>query len=130
MKSNKLKFVKDTLLEMDPSLRDTEPDDSYDTALVLLSALAKGTDSSRLAAFTGLPLEFVAAIRQRMIRAELWTEVAVCCDHWEVAQGVVSTSAFWSDVLVAEGCVVRRWDEDSGEYRYWAVDYASHMSRR
>jgi len=27
-------------------------------------------------------------------------------------------SAFWADVLVAEGLVLRRWDPDSGDYRY------------
>jgi hypothetical protein len=26
--------------------------------------------------------------------------------------------AFWADVLVAEGLVVRQWDPDSSDYRY------------
>ena len=33
-------------------------------------------------------------------------------------RGSGSMSAFWADVLVAEGLVLRRWDPDSGDYRY------------
>ena len=91
---------------------------------MLLSALACGPDTSRLAAFTGLPEDFIVTIRQRMIRAELWIELTICCDHWEVGAGVVSMGAFWSDVLVAEGLVIRQWDEESGDYRYFAAVYA------
>jgi len=36
----------------------------------------------------------------------------------EVAEGVVSMSAFWADVLVAEGLILRRWDPGGGDYRY------------
>jgi len=38
-----------------------------------------------------------------MIKAEVWTEVGVCCDHWNVAEGVVNTTTFWLDALIA-GC--------------------------
>jgi hypothetical protein len=124
MKSIDLQFVKDTLLDLDPSLADSAPDRTYNTALVVLSALTCGPDITRLAAFTGLPEAFVAAIRDRMIRAELWTEISVSCDHWQVGAHNLDLAAFWADVLIAEGLVVQRWDEDKGEYCYCATEYA------
>jgi len=123
MKSFGLQFVKDTLLELDPSVRD-ESDETYKTAVVLLSAIVRGTEAIDLATFTGVPIEFVARIRQRMIRAELWTDLEADCDHWEVAPGVVSMTTFWTDVLVGEGLVVRQWDEEIGQYRYCAASHA------
>ena len=119
VKATDLRLVKETLLELDASLAGTEEDESYKTALVLLSALACAPDTTRLAEFTQLPREFVAPIRQRMIRAQLWTESDACCDHWYVADGVFCTTFFWLDVLVAQGLVVRQWVEEEGEYRYW-----------
>jgi hypothetical protein len=94
------------------------------TALDLLAAIACGSETTRLARVTKLPREFVANIRQRMIRAELWTDLDACCDHWYVSDGVICTIDFWLDVLVAQGRVVRRWVEEEGHYRYWAEEYA------
>jgi hypothetical protein len=122
-----LSCVKERLLELDPGLKGHEGNEPYKTALVLLSALACGPDTARLAAFTALPPEFVAMIRQRMIRAQLWTEIDTCCDHWFVADGVFSTSLFWADALVAQGLVVRQWDEAAGQYRYWEEAFAPQI---
>jgi hypothetical protein len=130
VKAIDLEFVKATLLELDPSLEGSEEDESYNTALVLLSALACGPCTMRLAEFTKLPPEFVATIRQRMIRAQLWTELDVCCDHWYVAAGVVSITAFWLDVLIAQGLAVRKWGEEEGQYRYWHVASAPEREQR
>jgi hypothetical protein len=129
VKATDLKLVKETLLQLDPSLAGTEEDESYKTALLLLSALACAPETTRLAEFTQLPREFVAPIRQRMIRAQLWAESAACCDHWYVADGVFCTSFFWLDVLVAQGLVVRQWDEEVGEYRYWDEAFAPQRER-
>jgi hypothetical protein len=92
MKRIDLKFLKETLLELDPSIEGTKEGESYKTALVLLAAIACGPDTTRLADVTELPREFVAKIRQRMIRAQLWTEVDVCCDHWYVSDGMFCTN--------------------------------------
>lgn len=124
MNSIDLQFVKDTLLDLDPSLDGSETDEVYNTALVVLSALSCGPDVTRLAAFTGLPEAFVAAIRPRMIRAELWTDVSVSCDHWLFGEHNVDLVTFWVDVLIAEGLVIREWDENEGEYWYCATEYA------
>jgi hypothetical protein len=59
-----------------------------------------------------------------MIRAQLWTEVDVCCDHWYVSDGMFCTNYFWLDVLVAEGLAVRQWAEEEGQYRYWDEEHA------
>jgi len=129
VKATDLRLVKETLLQLDPSLAGTEEDERYKTALLLLSALACAPDTTRLAEFTQLPREFVAPIRQRMIRAQLWTESDGCCNHWYVADGVFCTTFFWLDVLVAQGLVVRQWDEEVGEYRYWDEEFAPQRER-
>ena len=122
MRKITLDFVKERLLELDPCLAGAEVDKSYETGLVLLSALSFGPDAARLAEFTELPQQFVATIRMRMIRAELWSESDTCCDHWFVTEDAFCAVSFWTDVLVAEGLVVRRWVEEEGNYRYWDRD--------
>lgn len=99
-------FLRETLLEIEPNLQ--EEDKSYPTALILIAALACGTDVKQLADLTGVRQEFVSNIQQRMIVAELWTEVAACCDHWFLPNAFC-LNFFWFDVLVAEGLAVRRW---------------------
>jgi len=130
MKTIDLQFVKDSLAELDPNLDGEQPDDVYRTALVVLSALACGPDAQCLAKFTQLPVEFVDAIRRRMIAAELWTEVDINCDHWFAGVNKVSTSAFWADVLAAQGVLVRAWDDTVGDYRYCLAEYAPSTSHR
>ena len=130
MKTMDLQFVKDSLAELDLSPGGKQPDDAYRTALVVVSALACGPDTQRLAKFTQLPVEFVEAIRRRMIAAELWTELDVNCDHWFAGANQVSAGALCADLLVAEGTVVRAWDEAVGDYRYWLAEYAPAASHR
>jgi hypothetical protein len=112
-----LELIKEALTELDPTLEDAE-DGSYKTALVLVSALAYGPDSKVLADFTDVPREFVEAIRQRMIQAELWTEIDVHCGHWFGGGKIIFPVAFTCDVLTALGKVRRRWNEDKGNYQY------------
>jgi hypothetical protein len=118
-----LELIKAALTELDPTLEDSDEDDSYRTALILVSALVHGPDTRVLAEFTDLPREFVEAIRQRMIQAELWTEIEVFCDHWFGEGNAVCLTSFWPDVLIAQGLVVRQWIEEEGEYRYFGTAY-------
>jgi hypothetical protein len=113
-----LKFLKKTLIEIDPSLERCEEDESFKTALVLLAALSCGPNVGRLADITHAPREFVTTIRRRMIQVGLWTELDVCCDHWFASASVLRPAAFWSDVLIAQGLVTRKWFEEDCEYRY------------
>ena len=124
MKLIDLQFVKDTLSELDVSLDGSEQNESYRTGLVAVSALVCGPHTERLAKFTELPPDFVETIRQRMIRAELWTDIDVFYDHWFGEGNIVCTTAVWLDVLIAQGLVVRQWDEERGDYRYWDAAYA------
>lgn len=73
---------------------------------MVVSALALGPDTQCLAKFTQLSVDFVEAIRRRMVAAELWTQ-DVHCDHWFAGANQVSTSALCADLLVAEGAAVR-----------------------
>lgn len=127
MKKINRRYLEETLVELEPELEGTEEDDSYRTALVLLAAITCGPDPTGLARITELPRQFVSKIRQRMIRAQLWTEIDVACDHWYCSDGAFYTTRFWLDVLVAEGRVVRRWVEQEGQYRYWAEEHAPEM---
>ena len=119
-----LQFVKDTLSELDLSLDANRPDEFHSTALVLFSALVCGPNTARLAEFTQLPREFVESIRQRMIPAELWTEIDVCCDHWFGAGNLAFSTAVCLDVLIAQGLVVPKWDEQAGDYKYYDSSYS------
>ena len=110
--------VKDLLLELDLDMTMGDKHEFCNTALVLLSAPVCGPETTRLAAFTGLPCSFIAPIRRRMIQAELWTNTEVRCDEWYMASGVLCPRCFWLDVLVAEGLVMRTWDEEEGQYCY------------
>jgi len=65
-----LRFVKDTLSELDASLDGSEQNEFYRTGLVAVSALVCGPHTERLAKFTELSPDFVETIRQRMIRAD------------------------------------------------------------
>ena len=124
MKILDLQFVKDSLAELDLGLDSQQPDDAYRTDLVVVSALARGPDTQCVAKFTELSVEFVEAIRRRMVEAELWTEVDIHCDHWFAGANQVSASALCADLLVAEGAAVRAWDETTGDYRYRLAEYA------
>ena len=119
MTTTSLEFIKETLLEIDPSLKGAEETDSYKAALVLLSAIFLGPDTTRLEEFTRMSRAFIATICERMIRAELWTESVTQYDHWLVGDCQIRPGCFWADVLVAEGLVVRRWVEEEGDFRYW-----------
>ncbi|HKV81428.1 MAG TPA: hypothetical protein VJP02_24990 [Candidatus Sulfotelmatobacter sp.] len=68
--------------------------------------------------FTGLPRAVVEPIRQRMISPEIWTVTDANCDHWYFADGVFAVRYFWLDVLVGNGLVTRKWDNDEGAYGY------------
>jgi len=117
-----LRFVRETLLELDPTLLDPGEEETYQAALILLSSLICGPDASDLAAFTGLPLSLVTTIRRRMITAELWSETTVCLDAWYREDGGFWDTHFWMDVFVAQGLVVRRWMVEEDEYRYFAKE--------
>jgi hypothetical protein len=67
----------------------------------------------------------VEAIRQRMIRAELWSGMEIFYDHWFGEGKVINKTALWLDVLIGLGWVVRAWDEEIGDYRYCDAGRAS-----
>jgi len=58
-----------------------------------------------------------------MLMADLWTDIDVRSDHWAPAPGLFDSTAFWLDVLIAEGLMIRRWDEEQGDYFYCHMDY-------
>jgi hypothetical protein len=112
-------LVKKVVEDLDPSLQGWEDEDDYRVAVVLLTALTIGTRVGHLASFTGYPTDFIALIRTRMIRAELWTGNDTCCDHWFPSKRTVDGIAFWRDVSVGTGQKTRQWSEVEGLFRYY-----------
>ena len=99
-----LESIKKTLLEIDPSLDGAESYEFYKAALVVLSAMFLGPDTTRLVEFTRLPWTFIATVRERMIRAQLWTDSSTRYDHWFFGDCEIRPGSFWVDVLVAVTC--------------------------
>jgi hypothetical protein len=58
-----------------------------------------------------------------------WPAGYVNCDHWFAGANLVSGTALGADLLVAEGAVVRAWDETPGDYRYYLAEYAPGRRR-
>ena len=95
---------------------------------MLLGAWIKGTDPRMLSEFTGYPEQFILEISIRMREAELWTGETADCEHW-FEEERFEAAIFWTDVLVAEGRVVRGLED--GVYRYWARPHApAHLAGR
>jgi hypothetical protein len=59
-----------------------------------------------------------------MIQAQLWTEIEVLCDHWFGEGNMIFPISFWLDVLIAQGKLLRRWEEEQGQYNYCLAEYA------
>ena len=90
-------------------------------AVVLLVALHRGTDVTRLASLTAYPIGFVQQIADRMQRSGIWKGETVEYD-WDV--GETSLFAFTMDTLVAAGCLIRLNKKRKGRYIYQAARYA------
>jgi hypothetical protein len=114
-----LPFVKEVLLRITPEPIGFEQSPEYQPALVLLSALVCGPDAAKLTNFTGVSESLVSNIRLWMIEAGLWTIREVRCEHWYNQDESFRVVVFWTDVLVAQGLVDRRWDQHEGAYRYY-----------
>ena len=54
-----------------------------------------------------------------MIEAGLWTTQEVRCEHWYNQDESFRDVVFWTDVLVAQGLVERRWEQHERVYRYY-----------
>ena len=117
--AEKRQFVKETVEECCPLAGEGEDEASFRSAVVLVAALAEGTDIDNLTALTSYPPEFVADISFRARRAELRVNEGVCYEHWFEGD-TVKPMAVLLDVMVVEGLFIRKRNED-GEFRYIAV---------
>ena len=95
-----------------PALDELREDDR--AAVVILAALHRGTDVTRLASLTGYPIDFVRQIADRMQLSGIWKGVEY---EWE--KGL---AAFSLDSLVALGTLVRLNEKENGQYVYRLLD--------
>ena len=116
----KRRFIEETVEEdLCPRPQGDEDDSDYRTLVVLFAAMVEGTNVCRLTDLTGYPKEFIAAISLNMWKAGLWVEDGVCYENWFEGD-LIRPVCIWSDVMVAQGKLIRRSHED-GRFRYSAV---------
>lgn len=93
---------------LDPQLKESE--DSFKTAVLMLSALSVGTEVDALVKFTRLPESFVAERVGRLKAGGVFKGDEIHVDWFDEENGGI---AFWMDVAVAQGLVERT---DDAEY--------------
>ena len=87
--------------------------------VVLSAAWVTGPDVRTLAEFTGYEWKLVSAIATRMQKSGLWEECGLThSDHWELEDGV-DLIAFWVDIAIALGLIVR--ERCGAEFIYRSV---------
>ena len=101
--------IKTEIKKLDPNL--SEDDDTFKTAVMMLSALFTGQDRQRLSDFTGLSPEFIEPREARLKENGIWVDGKIHADWFEGDNGVWS---FWLDVNVAEG-KMRRAEAEPGQ---------------
>jgi len=100
--------IREMVHELDPKL--DEKDDSFLSAMVLLSALEVGTDTDKIADFLSVPREDIVDRVMRLYDNGVFSDDAehpdgvVRCEWMKEETGGI---AFWLDVAVAEGFVER-----------------------
>jgi hypothetical protein len=99
----------------------------YETAVVLLSAIFYGTNSTTLSELTGCPLARVEEISQRMRASLIWSDTAVDCGYWgDEKYGHLS---FLMDLQVAEGLLQRTQQKNAkGNYVYKSLIHEGSFS--
>ena len=97
-----LRRIKSEVHKMDPALDET--DDTFATAVLLLSAISVGQNVSDLEAFTKLPATFIEPRAKNLLKAGIWKNGKTHAGWMDDETGGI---AFWCDVLVAEGMIQR-----------------------
>ena len=92
-----------------------DPEDKLMTEcmVVLISALAVGTNVDRLVKQTGYPRKLIEAISIRMHEVGLWIGDIVDGKAWFDQRGDL-TADFYRHAMVAKGEFLREWVEDYG----------------
>ena len=113
-----LKAIDELIFDQpNPALYEQEERDH--AAVLLLVALHRGTDVTRLASLTGYSIEFIQQVADRMQLSGIWKGEAVGYD-WD--QGERSLAAFTLDTLVADGSFVRLNEKKNGHHVYRPLD--------
>lgn len=84
---------------------------TYQTAVLLLTALEVGQGVHKLALVTGFGREFVARCARRLVDNGVWHE-GETVSPWTSSEA--EDAAFWADVGVAEGKLYRRRSAEGG----------------
>lgn len=96
-----LEQIRQEVKRLDPNL--PEDIETFQHAVLLLSALVVGADVMKLATFTGYKLEWIQQVDTRLRRAGIWKGKQTAA-NWAGEDGGLE---FWMDVCVAEGTIER-----------------------
>lgn len=97
-------------------------EDSYtfQSAMILLASELVGPYVDLIATFLGYPPSLVQVMAVRLYEAKIWVSGEVRCESWfDPKTGAV---AFGLDLMVTEGKLIRRWSEETKEYKYARSD--------
>jgi hypothetical protein len=103
--------IKKMILKMDRN--ETEGSDSFNVALLLLSAAHIGAERSRLSSFTGLPKKFIYVVERRLRKNGVWVGERTSCNWKDKKTGTIS---FYLDVGIGLGHI-ERVDEGKGNVK-------------
>lgn len=96
---SELERIKQVIREMDDRLDEGDP--TFKTAVVLLASSVVGPDEDKIIEMTGYDAEFVHERAVRLRENRVWQDDGkVHCQWMNPEHG---DTAFWCDVLVAEG---------------------------
>lgn len=97
---------------------DDFPEDSstFQAGIILLASELVGPYADRVSDFLQYPMSLVEVIGTRLQQAQIWVGDEIRCEHWFHPKK--GNAAFFLDLLVAEGKLVRIWSEERNDYVY------------
>lgn len=101
--------IKKEIIRMEPTI----PTDSYEfvAAVVLLAVLEVGTEPRVLSHFTGFGISEIKCYLDRWKKNGVIQEGVVHHGGWDDPDNATAVVAFWLDVMVGTGMIVRVEDE-------------------
>ena len=98
-----IRQIRNEIKRLDPQLK--QDDTSFVTAVIMLSAIEVGADAERIAKFSGVGLGQVMEREHRLRKNKVWVGEKTHHSGWDDKES--GGIAFWMDVCIADGLLVR-----------------------